>query len=58
MRRWAALLMLLKSFLIEVFMDKKFYIDESGNTGDLVVTEEDADLSSQEYFTLGQPGEA
>lgn len=33
-------------------MDKKFYIDESGNTGDLVVTEEDADFSSQEYFTL------
>ena len=44
--------MLLKSFLIEVFMDKKFYIDESGNTGDLVVTEEDANFSSQEYFTL------
>ncbi|QIG06220.1 DUF3800 domain-containing protein [Proteus sp. ZN5] len=33
-------------------MDKKFYIDESGNTGDLVVTEKDDNFSSQEYFTL------
>jgi len=33
-------------------MDKSFYIDESGNTGDLVVTEKDHNFSSQEYFTL------
>ena len=33
-------------------MDKKFYIDESGNTGDLVVTEEDADFSSQNILRL------
>lgn len=33
-------------------MDKIFYIDESGNTGDLVVTEKDDNFSTQEYFTL------
>lgn len=33
-------------------MDKKFYIDESGNTGDLVVTEKCDNFSSQKYFTL------
>lgn len=37
-------------------MDKKFYIDESGNTGDLVVTEKDDNFSSQEYFTLACVG--
>lgn len=37
-------------------MDKKFYFDESGNTGDLVVTEEDDNFSSQEYFTLACVG--
>jgi len=30
----------------------KYYIDESGNTGDLVMTEENLNFSSQEYFTL------
>lgn len=33
-------------------MNKKFYIDESGNTGDLVVKENDDNFSSQEYFIL------
>lgn len=33
-------------------MINKFYIDESGNTGDLVMTEENLNFSSQEYFTL------
>lgn len=33
-------------------MNKKYYIDESGNTGDLIVTEENTNFSSQEYFTL------
>lgn len=37
-------------------MDKKFYIDESGNTGDLVVTEKDDNFSSQEYFALACVG--
>jgi len=30
----------------------KYYIDESGNTGDLIMTEENLNFSSQEYFTL------
>ncbi|MEB8382873.1 DUF3800 domain-containing protein [Acinetobacter junii] len=33
-------------------MSKKFYIDESGNTGDLIVSNENNNFSSQEYFTL------
>ncbi|MGR5131165.1 DUF3800 domain-containing protein [Vibrio alfacsensis] len=33
-------------------MNKKYYIDESGNTGDLIVTEKNTNFSSQEYFTL------
>lgn len=37
-------------------MDKTFYIDESGNTGDLIVTEKDDNFSSQEYFTLACVG--
>jgi len=30
----------------------KYYIDESGNTGDLVMTQGNLNFSSQEYFTL------
>ena len=30
----------------------KYYIDESGNTGDLVMTQDNLNFSSQEYFTL------
>ena len=30
----------------------KYYIDESGNTGDLVVSENNLNFNSQEYFTL------
>ncbi|WP_347368983.1 DUF3800 domain-containing protein [Vibrio vulnificus] len=37
-------------------MNKKYYIDESGNTGDLIVTEKNANFSSQEYFTLACVG--
>ncbi|MGL2974566.1 DUF3800 domain-containing protein [Acinetobacter nosocomialis] len=33
-------------------MEKKFYIDESGNTGDLIITKNNSNFSSQEYFTL------
>ena len=33
-------------------MKNKFYIDESGNTGDLVVSEKNSNFSNQEYFTL------
>lgn len=33
-------------------MINKFYIDESGNTGDLIMTGENLNFSSQEYFTL------
>ncbi|MEC6906632.1 DUF3800 domain-containing protein [Photobacterium piscicola] len=33
-------------------MHKKYYIDESGNTGDLLITEGNTNFSSQEYFTL------
>lgn len=31
---------------------QKFYIDESGNTGDLVVSEKNNNFSNQKYFTL------
>lgn len=37
-------------------MGKKFYIDESGNTGDLVVSTKNSNFSSQEYFTLACVG--
>jgi len=30
----------------------KYYIDESGNTGDLIMTEDNLNFSGQEYFTL------
>ncbi len=33
-------------------MITKFYIDESGNSGDLIMTEKNRNFSSQEYFTL------
>ncbi|MFJ5371467.1 DUF3800 domain-containing protein [Pectobacterium versatile] len=33
-------------------MNKEYYIDESGNTGDLIVTVGNTNFSSQEYFTL------
>lgn len=33
-------------------MINKFYIDESGNTGDLIMTKDNLNFSSQEYFTL------
>lgn len=33
-------------------MINKYYIDESGNTGDLIMNEENLNFSSQEYFTL------
>ena len=37
-------------------MINKFYIDESGSTGDLIVTKENLNFSSQEYFTLACVG--
>jgi hypothetical protein len=33
-------------------MSIKYYIDESGNSGDLIMTEENLNFGSQEYFTL------
>ena len=33
-------------------MINKFYIDESGNSGDLIMTENNITFASQEYFTL------
>ena len=33
-------------------MITKFYIDESGNSGDLIMSNENINFASQEYFTL------
>ena len=33
-------------------MITKFYIDESGNSGDLIMSDKNINFASQEYFTL------